>query len=133
MNQAWITPLPLAATFYGIPVWARRFKPTRPAEAEHPPLSLGSPYAAEPLGSWSPDFSVRVVTQAQGGAGRKQNGLPRQLAGVPAGPQALKVSIFLVKGRSPQRHRGCREAESGSPPPKRLHKAFSFLPLLFFF
>ena len=56
INQAWITPLPLAATFYGIPVWARRFKPTRPAEAERPPLSLGSPYAAEPLGSWSPDF-----------------------------------------------------------------------------
>ena len=98
------------------PVWARRPKPTRPAEAERPPLSFGTPHAEEPQGSWSPDFSVRVVTQARGGAGRKQNGLPRQLAGVPAGPQALKVSIFLVKGRSPQRHRGCCAAESGPPP-----------------
>ena len=55
------------------PVWARRFKPTRPAGAEHPPLSPSSPHAAQPLGSWSPDFSLRVVTQARGGAGSEQN------------------------------------------------------------
>ena len=88
------------------PVWARRFKPTRPAGAEHPPLSPSSPHAAEPLGSWSPNFSVRVVTQARGGAGRKQNGLPRQLAGVQPATRALKVSISLAGDRSPQRHRG---------------------------
>ena len=132
INQAWITPLPLAATFYGIPVWARRFKPTRPAEAERPPLSLGSPYAAQPLGSWSPDFSVRVVTQVRGGAGRKQNGLLRQLAGVPPATRALKVFISLAGDRSPQRHRGCREAESGSPPAGKVPVGFFFLPRLSF-
>ena len=58
------------------PVWARRFKPTRPAETERPPLSFGTPHAVQPLESWSPDFSVRVVTQTRGGAGSKQNGLP---------------------------------------------------------
>ena len=114
------------------PVWARRFKPTRPAGAEHPPLSPSSPHAAEPLGSWSPDFSVRVVTQARGGAGRKQNGLPRQLAGVPPATRALKVSISLAGDRSPQRHRGCREAESGSPPAGWFYKAFSFSPVFLF-
>ena len=91
------------------PVWARRPKPTRPAETERPPLSFGTPHAEEPQGSWSPDFSVRVVTQTRGGAGRKQNGLPRQLAGVPPATRALKVSISLAGDRSPQRHRGCRE------------------------
>ena len=114
------------------PVWARRPKPARPAGAEHPPLSLGSPYAAEPLGSWSPDFSVRVVTQVRGGAGRKQNGLPRQLAGVPAGPQALKVSIFLVRGRSPQRHRGCREDVNHFHAAGKVPVGFFFLPHLSF-
>ena len=114
------------------PVWARRPKPARPAGAERTPLSPSSPHAAEPLGSWSPDFSVRVVTQARGGAGRKQNGLPRQLAGVPAGPQALKVSIFLIRGRSPQRHRGCREAESGIPHAGKVPVGFFFLPRLSF-
>ena len=65
-----------AAANLRISVWARRPKPTRPAEAEHPPLSLGTPHAMQPLESWSPDFSVRVVTQTRGGAGSKQNGLP---------------------------------------------------------
>ena len=113
-------------------VWARRPKPARPARAERPPLSLCSPCAAEPLGSWSPDFSVRVVTQARGGAGRKQNGLPRQLAGVPMATRALKVCISLAGDRSPQRHRGCREAESGSPPAGWFYKAFSFSPVFLF-
>mgnify|MGYP006996929356 CR=1 FL=1 len=115
INQARIPPQ-LAATFYGILVWARRPKPARPARAERPPLSFCSPCAAEPLGSWSPDFSVRVVTQVRGGAGRKQNGLLRQLAGVPPATRALKVFISLAGDRSPQRHRGCREAGSGPPP-----------------
>ena len=114
------------------PVWARRPKPTRPAGAERPPLSLGSPCAAEPLGSWSPDFSVRVVTQARGGAGRKQNGLPRQLAGVPMATRALKVCISLAGDRSPQRHRGCREAESGPPSAGWFPRGFFFLPHLSF-
>ena len=114
------------------PVWARRPKPARPARAERPPLSLCSPCAAEPLGSWSPDFSVRVVTRARGGAGRKQNGLPRQLAGVPMATRALKVCISLAGDRSPQRHRGCREAESGSPPAGWFYKAFSFSPFFLF-
>ena len=95
-------------------------------------MSLCSPCAAEPLGSWSPDFSVRVVTQARGGAGRKQNGLPRQLAGVPMATRALKVCISLAGDRSPQRHRGCREAESGSPPAGWFYKAFSFSPVFLF-
>ena len=95
-------------------------------------MSLCSPCAAEPLGSWSPDFSVRVVTQARGGAGRKQNGLPRQLAGVPMATRALKVCISLAGDRSPQRHRGCREAESGSPPAGWFPRGFFFLPLLSF-
>ena len=114
------------------PVWARRPKPTRPAGAERPPLSLCSPCAAEPLGSWSPDFSVRVVTQARGGAGRKQNGLPRQLAGVPMATRALKVCISLAGDRSPQRHRGCREAESGPPSAGWFPRGFFFLPPLSF-
>ena len=114
------------------PVWARRPKPARPARAERPPLSLCSPCAAEPLGSWSPDFSVRVVTQARGGAGRKQNGLPRQLAGVPMATRALKVCISLAGDRSPQRHRGCREAGSGPPPAGWFSQGFFFLPRLSF-
>ena len=114
------------------PVWARRPKPARPARAERPPLSFCSPCAAEPLGSWSPDFSVRVVTQVRGGAGRKQNGLLRQLAGVPPATRALKVFISLAGDRSPQRHRGCREAESGSPPAGKVPVGFFFLPRLSF-
>ena len=114
------------------PVWARRPKPTRPAGAERPPLSPSSPHAAQPLGSWSPDFSLRVVTQERGGAGSKQNGLPRQLAGVPPATRALKVSISLAGDRSPQRHRGCREAGSGPPPAGWFSQGFFFLPHLSF-
>ena len=102
---------PLAAAFLWLSVWARRSKPTRPARAEHPPLSLGSPYAAQPQDSRSPDFPQRVATHRRGGAGRKQNVASAWLlAGVPVATRALKVSIFLVRGRSPQRHRGCCEA-----------------------
>ena len=131
-QSGWGT-LPLAATFYGILVWARRPKPTRPAGAERPPLSPSSPHAAQPLGSWSPDFSLRVVTQTRGGAGKQaERAAAWLLAGVPAATQALKGSVFLVRGRSPQRHRGCCEAESGPPPAGRFPKAFSFSPFFLF-
>ena len=115
------------------PVWARRPKPTRPAGAERPPLFLGSPYAAEPQGSWSPDFSVRVVTQTRGGAGKQaERAAAWLLAGVPAATQALKGSVFLVRGRSPQRQRGCCEVASGPPPAGWFSQGFFFLPRLSF-
>ena len=72
------------------------------------------------------------MTHRRGGAGSKQNGLPRQLAGVPMATRALKVCISLAGDRSPQRHRGCREAESGSPPAGWFYKAFSFSPIFLF-
>ena len=115
------------------PVWARRFKPTRPAGAEHPPLSPSSPHAAEPLGSWSPDFSVRVVTQARGGAGRKQNGLPRQLAGVPAATQTLQSFYFSCKGPKPAATQGLpRGKEWASPRRKGTIRLFLSPPSFFF-
>ena len=116
-----------------ISVWARRPKPARPARAERPPLSPSSPYAAEPLGSWSPDFSVRVVTQARGGAGRKQNAAAAwALAGAPAATQCLKGFISLAEGQSPQRHRARREAQCRPLPAGKVHKAFSFSPFFLF-
>ena len=115
------------------PVWARRPKPARPARAERPPLSFCSPCAAEPLGSWSPDFSVRVVTQTRGGAGRKQNGLPRQLAGVPAATRALKVFIPFYKRAKPAATQGSpRGREWASPRRKGCIRLFLSPPSFFF-
>ena len=119
------------------PVWARRPKPTRPAETERPPLSFGTPHAEEPQGSWSPDFSVRVVTQTRGGAGRKQNGLPRQLAGVPAATQTLQSFYFSCKGPKPAATQGLPRGREWASlrrmvPPRLFLSPPSFLYLYLF-
>ena len=76
INQARIPPQ-LAATFYGILVWARRPKPARPAAAERPPLSLDSSRAAQPQESWSPDFRNVWSRRREAGLAESRTLLPR--------------------------------------------------------
>ena len=101
INQAWITPLPLAATFYGIPVWARRFKPTRPAEAERPPLSLGSSRAAEPQGSWSPHFRNVWLRTGEAGLVESRTGCRMIISGRTGGDTNAKSFYFPCRRSKP--------------------------------
>ena len=96
-------------------------------------MSPSSPHAAEPLGSWSPDFSVRVVTQTRGGAGRKQNGLPRQLAGVPAATRALKVFIPFYKRAKPAATQGSPRGREWASPRRMVFPRLFLSPPSFFF
>ena len=48
------------------------------------------------------------------------------------GTQTLKVSIFSLKGRSPQRHRGCREDVNHFHAAGKVPVGFFFLPRLSF-
>ena len=59
------------------PVWARRPKPARPAEAERPPLSLDSSRAAQPQESWSPDFRNVWSRRREAGLAESRTLLPR--------------------------------------------------------
>ena len=87
-------------------VWARRPKPTRPAGAEHPPLSFGTPHAMQPQGSWSPDFRNVWSRRREAGLVESRTGCRMVISGRTCGDADAKSFYFFSKGSKPAATQG---------------------------
>ena len=78
------------------PVWARRFKPTRPAGAERPPLFLGSPHAAQPQESQSPNFRNVWLRTDEAGVAASRTGCRMVISGRTCGDAGATKFLFFL-------------------------------------
>ena len=114
------------------PVWARRPKPTRPAETERPPLSFGTPHAMQPQGSWSPDFRNVWSRRREAGLVESRTGCRMVISGRTGGDTSAK-SFYFPCGRSkPAATQGLPRGREWASPRRTVPQGFFFLPLLSF-
>ena len=114
-------------------VWARRPKPTRPAGAEHPPLSFGTPHAMQPQGSWSPDVRNVWSRRREAGLVESRTGCRMVISGRTCGDADAKSFYFFSKGSKPAATQGLpRGCESFSRRRKGTSRLFLSPPSFFF-